>query len=82
MRIRHFTRRRNHGISKGLTRCMTRRSNSKLVTLFADPERQFHTRRDLTPSSVHNIFSFYEYEASETESEEMGEVDIDTLTIE
>ncbi|GJV96051.1 hypothetical protein Tco_1547628 [Tanacetum coccineum] len=63
-------------------KCMTRRSNSKLFTLFTDPERQFHTRRDLTPSYLHNIFSFYESDTSETETEQMGEVDIDTLTME
>ncbi|GKE08714.1 hypothetical protein Tco_1412265, partial [Tanacetum coccineum] len=61
---------------------MTRRLNSRLFTLFVDPERQFQARRDITPISVHNIFSFYEFESSESESEEMVEVDIETLTME
>ncbi|GKD04862.1 retrovirus-related pol polyprotein from transposon TNT 1-94 [Tanacetum coccineum] len=34
------------------------------------------------PSSLHNIYSFYEREPSETRSEEMVEVDINTLTME
>ncbi|GKA96389.1 hypothetical protein Tco_0818484 [Tanacetum coccineum] len=62
---------------------MTRSSTSKLVTQFVDPKRQLRSRRKFTPSSIHNIYSFsYESEASETESEEMGKVDIDTLTME
>ncbi|GJZ72718.1 hypothetical protein Tco_0636864 [Tanacetum coccineum] len=60
---------------------MTQRSNSKLLTPFANTERHFRARRDLTPISVHNIFSFNEYESSKSESKEMAEVDIDTLTM-
>nr|GEX50467.1 hypothetical protein [Tanacetum cinerariifolium] len=62
--------------------CMIRRSNFKFVTPFSDPKRQFHSRRELTPSSIHNMYSFYESKASETECEEIGEVDIDTPTME
>ncbi|GJY56919.1 hypothetical protein Tco_0456034 [Tanacetum coccineum] len=61
---------------------MTQKSNSKLVTSFVNPERQFRTRRDLTSSSVYNIFPSYEFEASKAEYGEIGEVDIDTLTME
>ncbi|GJR17824.1 hypothetical protein Tco_0966351 [Tanacetum coccineum] len=61
---------------------ITQRSNYKLLTLVSDPKRQFRTRRDLTPSFVHNIFSFLKSDTFEIESEEMGEVDIDTLTME
>nr|GEY82102.1 hypothetical protein [Tanacetum cinerariifolium] len=60
---------------------MSRRSNYKLVTLFFDPERHFHARKNLTQIFVHNIFSFYESDASKLKFEEMGEVDIDTLTM-
>ncbi|GJZ91643.1 hypothetical protein Tco_0663570, partial [Tanacetum coccineum] len=61
---------------------MTRNSNTKSFTAFANPQRQFRARKDTTPISVHKIYSFYEFEQSEVESEEMGEVDIETLTIE
>nr|GEX75900.1 hypothetical protein [Tanacetum cinerariifolium] len=60
---------------------MSRRSNYKLVTLFFDPERHFHARKNLTQIFVHNIFSFYESDASKLKFEEVGEVDIDTLTM-
>nr|GEW29042.1 hypothetical protein [Tanacetum cinerariifolium] len=61
---------------------MTRNSNTKIFTLFANPERQFRARKDTTPISVHNIYSFYESKPLDDESEEMGEVDIKTLTME
>ncbi|GKC77684.1 hypothetical protein Tco_1128458, partial [Tanacetum coccineum] len=38
--------------------------------------------REFLPSSVHNIYSFYELEAFEIEPEEIGEIDSDTLTME
>nr|GEU37310.1 hypothetical protein [Tanacetum cinerariifolium] len=61
---------------------MTRSSTSKLVTLFVDPKRHLRSRRKFTPSLIHNIYPFsYESKASETEYEEMCEVDIDTLTM-
>ncbi|GJW61759.1 hypothetical protein Tco_0111094 [Tanacetum coccineum] len=63
-------------------RCACKRSNFKLVTPFANPERQFRARSNLTPISIHNIFSFYESEALESKSEEMVGVDIDILTME
>ncbi|GJZ69972.1 reverse transcriptase domain-containing protein [Tanacetum coccineum] len=63
---------------------MTMSSNTKIFTPFDNPERQFHTRKNTTPFSVHNIYSFYESESSksEPESEEMGVIDIETLTLE
>ncbi|GJS73925.1 hypothetical protein Tco_0706766 [Tanacetum coccineum] len=60
----------------------TRRSNSRLLTPFSNPERLFCARRDTTPTSVYNIFSFYESESSESEYKEMGEVDNNTLIME
>ncbi|GKA90600.1 hypothetical protein Tco_0812470 [Tanacetum coccineum] len=61
---------------------MTQNSNTKIFTPFANSERQFQARKDTTPISVHNIYPFNESEPSDTESEEMGEVNIQTLTIE
>ncbi|GKC45493.1 hypothetical protein Tco_1063215 [Tanacetum coccineum] len=61
---------------------MTRRSNSRFFTPFTNPERQFRARRNTTPISVHNIFSFYESESTESESEKMAKVNIETLTME
>ncbi|GJS75031.1 la-related protein 1B-like protein [Tanacetum coccineum] len=61
---------------------MTRNSNTKIFTPFANPERQFQARKDTTPISVHNIYSFYESEPSDAEFKEIGEVDIETLTME
>ncbi|GKB11427.1 hypothetical protein Tco_0845350 [Tanacetum coccineum] len=61
---------------------MTRNSNTKIFTPSTNPERQFRARKDTSPISVHNIYSFYESEQSDAESEEIGEVDIETLTME
>ncbi|GKA17941.1 hypothetical protein Tco_0697778 [Tanacetum coccineum] len=61
---------------------MTRSSNTKVLTPFANPERQFQNRKDVTPIAVHNIYSFYESELSGSESEEVSEIDIEILTIE
>ncbi|GJW24911.1 DNA damage-inducible protein 1-like protein [Tanacetum coccineum] len=61
---------------------MTRSSNTRICTPFANPERQFRARKDTTPISVHNIYSFYESESSDAESREIREVDIETLTME
>ncbi|GKB50817.1 retrovirus-related pol polyprotein from transposon TNT 1-94 [Tanacetum coccineum] len=61
---------------------MTRSSNTKVFTPFANPERQFQSRKDITPIAVHNIYSFYESESSESESEDLNEIDIETLTLE
>ncbi|GJW18457.1 la-related protein 1B-like protein [Tanacetum coccineum] len=61
---------------------MTRSSNTRICTPFANPERQFRARKDTTPISVHNIYSFYESKSSDAESREIGEVDIETLTME
>ncbi|GJX28982.1 hypothetical protein Tco_0237061 [Tanacetum coccineum] len=53
----------------------THHNNSNKIT------RQFQSKRDITPISVHNIHSFYESESSESESKEVGEIDIEMLTI-
>ncbi|GKA35904.1 reverse transcriptase domain-containing protein [Tanacetum coccineum] len=50
---------------------MTRSSNTKVFTPFANPERQFQSRKDIMPIEVHNIYSFYESESSESESEDL-----------
>ncbi|GJV83317.1 hypothetical protein Tco_1523215 [Tanacetum coccineum] len=60
---------------------MTRSSNTKVFTPFANPERQFRSRKDITPIAVHNIYSFYECESSESESEDLSDIDIETLTL-
>ncbi|GJY61916.1 hypothetical protein Tco_0462573 [Tanacetum coccineum] len=60
----------------------TRSSNSRMATPFANPERQFRARRDTSPTLIHNIYTFYESESSESESEDVGEIDIETLTLE
>ncbi|GJX36417.1 hypothetical protein Tco_0247974 [Tanacetum coccineum] len=57
-------------------------SNTKIFTPFDNPERQFWTRKNTTPLSVHNIYSFYESESSESEFEETGITDIETLALE
>ncbi|GKC15013.1 hypothetical protein Tco_1011795 [Tanacetum coccineum] len=49
------------------------------VTLFANPERQFCSIREVSPAPIHNIYSFYESESSESDTEN---VDIETLTLE
>ncbi|GJZ64201.1 hypothetical protein Tco_0620622 [Tanacetum coccineum] len=61
---------------------MTRSSNTKVFTPFANPERQFWSRKDTTPLAVHNIYSFYESESSESEPENLNEINIETLTLE
>ncbi|GJR84806.1 homeodomain-like protein [Tanacetum coccineum] len=53
-----------------------------MATPFANPERQFRARRDTSPAPIHNIYSFYESESSESESEDVGEIYIETLTLE
>ncbi|GJV70304.1 hypothetical protein Tco_1485813 [Tanacetum coccineum] len=60
----------------------TRSSNSRVATQFANPERQFQTRRDTLPALIHNIYTIYKSESSESESEDVGEIDIETLTLE
>ncbi|GJR33531.1 retrovirus-related pol polyprotein from transposon TNT 1-94 [Tanacetum coccineum] len=61
---------------------MTRSSNTKVFTPFTNPERQFRSRKDITPITVHNIYSFYESKSSESESEDLSDIDIETLTLE
>ncbi|GKD79656.1 hypothetical protein Tco_1342277 [Tanacetum coccineum] len=60
----------------------TRSSNFRMATPFANPERQFRTRRDTSLALIHNIYTFYESESSESKSEDVGEIDIETLTLE
>ncbi|GKA41431.1 hypothetical protein Tco_0734024 [Tanacetum coccineum] len=50
-----------------------------MVTPFANPERQFRSRREVSPAPIHNIYTFYESESSESETEN---VDIESLTLE
>ncbi|GJW55975.1 homeodomain-like protein [Tanacetum coccineum] len=59
----------------------SRKDITKVFTPFANPERQFH-RKDITPIAVHNMYSFYESESSESESADLNEIDIETLTLE
>nr|GEX56430.1 hypothetical protein [Tanacetum cinerariifolium] len=53
---------------------MTRNSNTKIFTPFANLERKFRAMKDTKPILVHNIYSFYESEQSDAESEEMGKL--------
>ncbi|GKC62047.1 hypothetical protein Tco_1089645, partial [Tanacetum coccineum] len=53
-----------------------------MATPFANPERQFRARIDTSPAPIHNIYTFYVFESSESESEDVGEIDIETLTLE
>ncbi|GKG42300.1 hypothetical protein Tco_0476598 [Tanacetum coccineum] len=46
---------------------MTRNTNTKIFTPSTNPERQFRARKDTSPISVHNIYSFYESELSDVE---------------
>ncbi|GJX31897.1 homeodomain-like protein [Tanacetum coccineum] len=57
----------------------TRRSKAGKVTPFANPERQFRARREFLPAPIHNIYTFYEFESSESDTKN---VDIETLTLE
>ncbi|GKC25646.1 homeodomain-like protein [Tanacetum coccineum] len=49
---------------------------------FINPKRQFRAKRDTSPTPIHNIYTFYESESSEPESEDIGEIDIKTFTLE
>ncbi|GJS28524.1 hypothetical protein Tco_0489144 [Tanacetum coccineum] len=53
-----------------------------MATPFANPERQFRARRDTLLAPIHNFYTFNESESSESESEDVGEIDIKTLTLE
>ncbi|GJY58159.1 hypothetical protein Tco_0458051 [Tanacetum coccineum] len=53
-----------------------------MATPLANLERQFWARRDTSPAPIHNVYTFYESESSELESEDVGEIDIETLTLE
>ncbi|GJV01996.1 hypothetical protein Tco_1335565 [Tanacetum coccineum] len=53
-----------------------------MATLFANRERQFQVKRDTSPAQIYNIYSFYESELSKSESKDVREIDIKTLTLE
>ncbi|GKB11657.1 hypothetical protein Tco_0845580 [Tanacetum coccineum] len=57
----------------------TIRSKAGTVTPFANPERQFQARREVSPAPIHNIYTFYESESSESDTEN---VDFENLTLE
>ncbi|GJT95985.1 hypothetical protein Tco_1091503 [Tanacetum coccineum] len=57
----------------------TRRSKAGTITPFANPKRQFRARREVSPTPIHNIYTFYESESSESDTEN---VDIESLTLE
>ncbi|GJW20699.1 homeodomain-like protein [Tanacetum coccineum] len=57
----------------------TRKSKAGTVTPFANPERQFQARREVSPAPIHNIYTFYKSESSESDTEN---VDIENLTLE
>ncbi|GJY37702.1 hypothetical protein Tco_0424066 [Tanacetum coccineum] len=57
----------------------TRRSKAGTVTLFANPEKQYRARREVSPAPIHNIYAFYEYDSSESDTEN---IDIENLTLE
>ncbi|GJY90130.1 hypothetical protein Tco_0505326 [Tanacetum coccineum] len=57
----------------------TRRSKARTVTSFANPKRQFRAGREVSPARIRHIYSFYESELSESDTEN---VDIETLTLE
>ncbi|GJV74784.1 hypothetical protein Tco_1506368, partial [Tanacetum coccineum] len=57
----------------------TRRSKAGMVTPFANLERQFRARREVSPSPIHNIYTFYESESSESDTENIV---IKNLTLE
>ncbi|GKE35208.1 hypothetical protein Tco_1454530 [Tanacetum coccineum] len=61
---------------------MTRSSNTKVFTPFANLERKFLSKKDITPIAVHNIYSFYEFESSKSESKDLSDIDIETLALE
>lgn len=54
--------------------------NPFLATPYDNPERQFRTKRNNTPISIHNLFSFCEHSDSDTEVNEG--YNIDALTME
>ncbi|GKE49061.1 hypothetical protein Tco_1480319 [Tanacetum coccineum] len=60
----------------------SRSSNTMVRFPFANPERQFLSRKDIMPIAVHNIYSFYEFESSESESKDLSDIDIETLMLE
>ncbi|GJS90034.1 hypothetical protein Tco_0772670 [Tanacetum coccineum] len=65
-----------------LRKNMTRSSSTKVFIPFANPERKFQNRKDISPIAIYNIYSFYESESSESESEDINDIDIEMLTLE
>ncbi|GJZ65461.1 ribonuclease H-like domain-containing protein [Tanacetum coccineum] len=60
-------------------RWQDRRSKVGTVTPFANPDKQFRARKEVSPAPIHNIYTFYESESSESDTEN---VDIENLTLE
>ncbi|GJY17666.1 hypothetical protein Tco_0389157 [Tanacetum coccineum] len=58
------------------------RNNSPEKMEGMEEEDDVCSRKDITPIAVHNIYSFYEFESSESESEDLNEIHIETLTLE
>ncbi|GJT44478.1 hypothetical protein Tco_0953193 [Tanacetum coccineum] len=53
-----------------------------MATPFTNPERQFRAGRDTSPTPINNIYTFYESESSGSVFKDIGEMDIETLTLE
>ncbi|GJR57567.1 hypothetical protein Tco_1499729 [Tanacetum coccineum] len=55
------------------------RTLSRTVTPFANPEKQFRARSEVSPAPIHNIYTLYESKSSESDIEN---IDIENLTLE
>nr|GEY04365.1 reverse transcriptase domain-containing protein [Tanacetum cinerariifolium] len=77
-----FRKKYPHLFTNRASSSTARSSNSRMATPFANPERQFRARRGTSPATIHNIYSFYESESSESKTKDVGEIDIETLTLE
>ncbi|GJS76545.1 hypothetical protein Tco_0726426 [Tanacetum coccineum] len=56
-------------------------ATQKCSLLLLTPKGNFGTEK-ISPIAVHNIYSLYESESSESESEDLNEIDIETLMLE
>ena len=59
----------------------TRSSKPFLATPYDNPERQIRAKRNNSPVPIHNNFSIYESEHSDSESEISNEPNIEGLTM-
>ena len=59
----------------------TRSSKPFLATPFDNPERQFRAKRNVSAVPIHNIFSFYDSESSNSEAEVSNVSDNDEITM-